>query len=206
MARSDDIKTPLARLAYTDDLFVPRANDKGVKKWGCSLLFPKTTDMSALHAAALQAAEKEWPGKAAQWIKDQVIKSPFLDGDGPQAVSRKTGERNAGFAGCWFIRTSSGEDYRPKLVDRKILPITSKDGPLYSGAYGYAVVAFWTWEDAKNGKGISCNLSMIQVAKDGERLGGGGGVDVDKWAEVIPDEGAAPEATKTGAGAAGLFG
>lgn len=206
MARSDDLKTPLCRLAFTNDLFEPRANDKGVKKWGCTLLFPKTTDITALKVAALEAAEREWPGKAAEWIKSGTIKSPFLDGDGPQGVSKKTGERNAGFAGHTFIRVGSGEDYRPKLVDRKVLPIVSKDGPLYSGCYAYAVVNFWTWEDPKNGKGLSCNVNLIQVAKDGERLGGGGGVDVDKWAEKIEDESDAPASTKTGAGAAGLFG
>jgi hypothetical protein len=206
MARSEDIKTPLARFAFVNDLFEPRANDKGVKKWGCTVLFPKTTNFATLRSAVLEAAEKEWGSKAADWLNNGTIKSPFLDGDGPQGVSKKTGERNAGFADHTFLRVSSGEDYRPKLVDRKVLPITSKDGPLYSGCYGYAVINFWTWEDPKNGKGVSANINMVQVAKDGERLGGGGGVDVDKWAEKIEDEGDAPASTKSGAGAAGLFG
>lgn len=206
MARSEDLKTPLARIAFTDDLFKPRAGDSGVEKWGCTLLFPKGTDLTALHNAALEAAKLEWGDKAVQWIKDEVIKSPFLDGDGKQAISKKTGERHAGFAGHTFIRVSSGAEYRPKLVDRKVLPITSKDGPLYSGCYGYAVVNAYTWDNASQGKGISFSLSMIQVAKDGDRLGGGGGVDVDKWAEKIEDEGEAPASTKSGAGAGGLFG
>ena len=73
-------------------------------------------------------------------------------------------------------------------------------------ATNWSVVNAFTWENKENGKGISFGVSMIQKAKDGERLGGGGGVDVDKWAEKIDDEGEAPAETKTGQGAGGLFG
>jgi hypothetical protein len=204
MARSEDAKTPLARLAFTDSLFVPQQNDDGTKSWNCSLLFSKSIDLKPLHDLALKAAKEEWGDKAEQMIKDGVIKNPFLDGDGPQGRSKETGEPHAGFPGTTFLRVKSGEEYRPKLVNRKVLPITSKD-ELYSGCYGYAVIHAFTW-DYKNKKGITFGLSMIQVAKDGERLGGGGGVDPEKWAEKIEDEGEAPASTKDGKGAGGLFG
>ncbi len=58
----------------------------------------------------------------------------------------------------------------------------------------------------KKGKGLTFGVDMLQFKDAGDRLGGGGGVDVEKWAEVIPDEGAAPASTKGGAGAGGLFG
>jgi Ca2+-binding RTX toxin-like protein len=35
---------------------------------------------------------------------------------------------------------------------------------------------------------------------------GGGGVDATQWMEKVPDDGAAPEATRSGSGAGGLFG
>jgi hypothetical protein len=47
---------------------------------------------------------------------------------------------------------------------------------------------------------------MFQKLQEGERLGGGGGVDVTQWMETVPDDGAAPDATRSGAGAGGLFG
>lgn len=205
MARSADFKTPLARIAFADNLFTPQQRDNGKKQWGCSLLWPKGVDLSALHNAALEAAKEEWGDKAAEMIKNEIIKNPFLDGDSKQGKNKQTGEAHAGFPGTTFIRVISGEEYRPKLVNQKVLPITSKD-ELFSGCFGYAVVNAFTWENKENGKGISFGVSMIQKAKDGDRLGGAGGINVEEWADKIEDEGEAPAETKTGQGAGGLFG
>lgn len=206
MARSEDLKTPMARFAWTENLFKARAQEEGQKaKFGCTLLFPKDVDLSALKEAAGKAAIEEWGDKAVQWIKDGVIKSPFLDGDGPQGINKKNGERNAGYAGHTFIRVTSGADFKPVVVNQLRNPVVEASG-FPSGYYGFAVVHAFTWENAKNGKGITFGISLAQVAKEGERLGGGGGPDPDKFFEKIADEGAAPAETKSGAGAGGLFG
>lgn len=204
--RSEDVKTPLARLAFVQGLFELQTTKSGKKQWNVTLLFPKATDLKALHEAAFEAAEKAWPGKAKQFIQDGLIKSPFLDGDGKQGLSKKTGERHAGYAGHTFVRLISGEEWRPKLLNQKVLPITGKD-QLKSGDYAYAVVNAFTWENDEQGKGLSFGVSMIQKARDGDPLGNvGGGGDPDKFFEKIEDEGDAPESTKSGAGAGGLFG
>jgi hypothetical protein len=205
MARSEDLKTPLARLAFANGLFELQTTQSGKKQWNCSLLFPKTADISTLQQLAVDAAVEEWGDKAKQMIKDGIIKSPFLDGDGKQGKSKKTGEPHEGFPGSTFIRCTSGEDYRPKLVNQKVLPITSKD-ELYSGCFVFAVVNAFTWENKENGKGITFGISMLQKAKEGDRLGGGGGGNPDEHFETIADEGDAPAETKKGEGAAGLFG
>lgn len=208
MARSEDVRAPEAIVAFAHNLFEPQERDNGKKQYGCSLLWPKGTSLASLEAAALEAATAEWGDKAKQWIKDEVIKSPFIDGDGKQAVSKKTGERHAGFAGHRFIRVISGEDYKPRVFDRKVLPILDKaDVP--SGSRGIPVVNAFTWENKENGKGISFGISMLQVTKKAvgeEVLGGGGGPDPEKHFEKIADEGDAPEETKGGKGAEGLFG
>ncbi len=204
-SRSEDLKTCLVRAAFTQGLFELQTTQNGKKQWGCSLLFPKGTDMTPYENAALEAAKAEWGDKAVQLIKDGLVHNPFLDGDGPQGKSKKTGEPHAGFPGTVFLRVISGEDYRPKLVNKKVLPITGKD-ELYSGCYVYAVINAFTWENKEKGKGISFGVSMIQFAKDGERLGGSGGGDPEDHFEKIEDEGEAPAATKTGKGAGGLFG
>jgi len=208
VARGEDIKTPLGIVSYAVDLFKARENDSGQVKYGCTILFAKTTSIAALEAAALAVAKEEWGEKALQWIKDGIIKSPFLDGDGPQGINKKSGERHAGYAGHRFIRASSGSDYKPKVFDAKRNPVMDLDG-CTSGSQVYAVVNPFTWENPKNGKGISFGISLVQVAKLAtgfDVLGGGGGPDPDKWLETIADEGDAPDATKGGAGAGGLFG
>lgn len=208
MARSEDLKTSEAIIAFAHNLFEPQERDNGKKQFGCSLLFKKGTDISALQKLALDAVVAEWGDKAVQWIKDEVIKNPFLDGDGKQAVSKKTGVRHAGFAGHTFIRCISGEDYKPKVFDRKRNPVFDKaDVP--SGSRGFPVINAFTWENKENGKGISFGISMVQITKkaEGEEvLGGAGGPDPDKFFEKIEDEGDAPASTKSGDGAAGLFG
>ena len=210
MSRSEDLSTQkfklLGRFAFTQGLFDLQTTQSGKKQWNVTILFPKTADLTPLHNLALAAAQAEWGEKAVQMIKDGIIKTPFLSGDGKQGKSKKTGEPHSGFPGHTFIRCTSGEDYRPKLLNGKLLPIADKS-ELKSGDYGYAVLNAFTWENRENGKGITFGISMVLKAKDGDSLGGGGGAgDPDSYFEKIEDEGAAPDATKTGAGAAGLFG
>lgn len=204
-SRSEDFKTGLVRLAFSDGLFEPQDKQNGGKQWTCSLLIPKGESLAVYEKAAMEAATAEWGEKAKQLFKDKLIHNPFLDGDGPQGKSKKTGEPHAGFPGNTFLRVNSGEAYRPTLINRQKLPIVKRTD-LKSGDYGYAVIHCYTWENAEKGKGLTFGISMFQLVKEGESLGGGGGVDVDKWAEVIPDEGRVPESTKGGAGAGGLFG
>lgn len=208
MARSEDSKTPQGVIAFSRDLFTARARDNGSKGYGCTILFPKSTDLSTLKGLAVDAAVEEWGDKAKQMIADGIIKSPFLDGDGKQGKSKETGEPHKGYPGHTFIRCTSGEKFKPKVFDRKRNPIMDEeDCP--SGSQVLAVVNAFTWDTKENGKGISFGVSLVQVVKKAEGdevLGGGGGPDPDKWLEKIEDEGEAPAATKGGAGAGGLFG
>jgi hypothetical protein len=208
MARSQDIKTPLGIISFSADLFKPRDRDNGTKSFGCTILFDKTADLAELQNLALSAAQAEWGDKAAQWIKDGLVKSPFLDGDGKQGLSKKTGERHPGYAGRTFIRCTSGENFKPKVFDKQRNPVMDADGAK-SGSQVFAVVNAYTWDNATNGKGISFGISMVQVVKlaeGAEVLGGSGGPDPDQFFETIADEGEAPASTKSGQGAAGLFG
>ena len=210
MARSEDLSTYhsgklLGRFAFTRGLFELQTTQSGKKQWQVTILFPKTADLSPLHNLAAEAANAEWGNKAIQMIRDGIIKSPFLDGDGKQGKSKDSGKPHAGYPGHFFIRCTSGEDHRPMLVNRKMMPILDKS-ELKSGDYGYAVVNSFTWENKENGKGITFGVSKIQKTRDGESLGGGDTGPPENYFEKIEDEGEAPDATKTGGGAKGLFG
>lgn len=207
--RSDDIKTPLAVIAYAHNLFEPQERDNGKKQYGCTLLFPKSADISALRKLVGDTALAKWGEKAKALVESEILKSPFLDGDGKQGKHKETGEPHKGFPGHWFIRCASGIDFKPKVWDAKRNPIYEKD-EIPSGSEVYAVVNCYAWENDEGGKGVSFGISHVQRVKkaEGDAIlgGGGGGPDPDKFFEKIEDEGDAPAETKGGAGAAGLFG
>ncbi len=207
--RSESIKAPQAVVAWAHQLFEITTKKSGRQVRRCTLLFPKNaTDMAPLNRIVAEAAEKAWPGKAAKLAESGVLKNPILDGDGPQGVNKKTGERYAGYAGHWFIRVESGVEHPVAIVDGNMLPILDKSG-LKSGDHVTPVVHAYSWTSEEQPYGVSFGISAMQLIRRGEALGGGGGgaaVDPGAYFEKIADEGEAPAETKSGKGAAGLFG
>jgi len=206
MKRSEDFKTPMGRLSYAQSLYEPRAAEAGgKKKYGCTLIFNKA-DRAALEKVVAQVITDEWGVKGIERAKAGLIKSPFLAGDGKEARNKTTGELHPGMGpDVFFIRCQANSD-RPPAVRWKSPNIQETEATVYSGCYGKAVVNVFAWTNSKNGDGVSFGLSMFQKLGEGERLGGSGGVDVDKHFETVEDAGEAPESTKGGAGAGGLFG
>lgn len=221
-ARSQDFKLENMRGHFLHVVKPQKREENGVVKltFNGSFLWPKSVELVGITSdkktikvqdEAVRVAVEQWGDKAVDLIKNGVIKSPFLDGDGPQGVSKKTGERHKGMEGHRFIRASANFDYPPKCFDDKIgadgkLVAVTDPNRMYWGAYYHIVVNMFAWEHAQNGKGLSFGLSMVQFAKDGEKLGnGGGGANPDNFFEGVVDKSAAPATTKTGDGAGGLF-
>ena len=93
MERSTDFKTPLARVSFAGSLFTPRAQQEGaVPKYGCTLIFEKSVDRSAMDNAVKNVLIAQWGDKGLERAKAGLIKSPFLDGNGKEARNKKTGE------------------------------------------------------------------------------------------------------------------
>jgi len=205
MERSSDFKTDLCRVSFANSLFKPRAQQEGgVEKYGCTLIFEKSGDRSALDAAVKGVIVAQWGDKGLERAKAGLIKSPFLDGAGKEARNKKTGELHPGFGpDVFFLRVQS---VRQPVLRYRSEHIPATEEEIYSGCYGKAVLNAFAWTNAQNGDGVSFGIQFFQKIKDGDRLGGSGGVDAGKWMESVPDEGEAPEATRTGAGAGGLFG
>jgi len=205
MERSADFKTSLCRVSFANSLFKPRAQQEGgVEKYGCTLIFEKSGDRSALDAAVKGVIVAQWGDKGLERAKAGLIKSPFLDGAGKEARNKKTGELHPGFGpDVFFLRVQS---VRQPVLRYRSEHIPATEEEIYSGCYGKAVLNAFAWTNAQNGDGVSFGIQFFQKIKDGDRLGGSGGVDAGKWMESVPDEGEAPEATRTGAGAGGLFG
>lgn len=218
-ARSDDFKTPVGRLSFADSLFKARkqgtdANSK--LKFGCTLIFPKAalTEKNIAYRGAMvslqdivgQVIVEQWGEKGLEKAKAGLIKSPFLDGEGKEARSKKTGDLHGGMgADVFFVRTQANEDRPPVVSESAVQRIPGSPQTVYSGCFGFGILNAFAWNNPQNGDGVSFGISCFFKKADGERLGGGG-TDPDSWLETVEDAGSAPEATRTGAGAGGLFG
>lgn len=204
-ARSDDFKTPPCRLSFAQTLFKARAQENGKPKYGCTLIFPKDA-RAALEKHVADVIKAQWGEKGLEKAKAGLIKSPFLAGDGKEARNKTSGELHPGMsADVFFIRVQANED-RPPVVRYKDPNIPATADEVYSGCYGFAVINAFAWNNPQNGDGVSFGIQYFQKTKDGDRIGGSGQVDPEKWHEKIADEGDAPQETKQGAGAGGLFG
>lgn len=224
-SRSEDFKLENVRLSYPS-LFRPRKTEDNGKvklQYEATLLWPKVNEplmAKSVKGESLNVGDvlakiaiDQWGDKAVEWIQTGLIKKPFKDGDGTEGIVKKTGERKPGYAGHRFLRAwSSGEtdnDRRPECfgdkvgADNKLIKLTDP-AVLYPGCYVHAVINAFTYDHPTGGKGISFGLTMVQFAKDGDRLGGTGGADPNSF--FAPVGGAAATAgADTSKGAGGLF-
>jgi Enterobacter phage Enc34, ssDNA-binding protein len=157
--------TPEAMLLYPA-LFEPRPTPSGELRYSCALVFPQSTDLSALRNAALAALELRWGAKAREMLQQKQLWWPLRDGTQKDAV---------GFGpNTTFINVSSRQP--PGIVDRyagpdgKPRPITDP-AELYAGCLVRASLAVFTY-DINNSRGVSFGLRNLQKLRGGERIDG----------------------------------
>lgn len=224
MARghSENFRAPDARLGF--DLYLLNPQEKkdnsgkvimkdgvSVKEWGATFIYPNSTPKTVFEKAILEACVNAKWGTEAEIVKligAGLIKSPFLKGDGKEArfkKGEKAGELQPGYGpDVWFIRTNTRIAPPVRFKDPNIQATKEE---VYAGCYGFPVLNAYTW-DTDSGKGVTFGLQYFQKLRDGEKLftGGGAAVDPNEFFEQIEDTGSAPDETKNGAGAGGLFG
>lgn len=187
-ARLEDFKTPDCRLSYAQSLFkARRVNDQGNPKYGCTLIFPKT-DLPFFVEQVKKVAKLAWPHNGLDRLKQGLIKSPLLMGDGKEARDKESGELHNGMGpDVFFIRPIANEDRPPQVRARGLGAHTqATQQEVYSGCYGFAVVNVFPWNHPQSGDGISFGIAMFQKLRDGDSLGGAAPVDAAKW--YVPDE------------------
>jgi len=180
MYRTDPTKGPLMRLSYAQNLRKGRENDKGVEKFGCTLILPKAdaAGMAVLQGLVAAVVKGQWGDKGVERFKTGLIKNPILQGDGKEARNKDTGEVNPGLGAEFvFIRPTSNEAV--KVFNAAVQP--ASDDEIVSGYWGYPVLNAYAWHHPTNGDGVSFGISMVQITKADEPLGGTGGGDPDKF-------------------------
>ncbi len=186
-ARIADFRTPtLCRVSYAAGLFKPKSVNGSEPKFGCTLIFDRK-DLPYYVDLVRKVARAAWPSSGEDRLKQGLIKSPLLMGDGKEARSKETGEIAAGLGpDVFFIRPNATADNPPKVHSFESGPHTqASPNEVYSGCYGYAVLSLFPWNHPMSGDGISFGIRMFQKTRDGESLGGATPVDSDKW--FVPD-------------------
>lgn len=176
MYRTESAKGPLMRLSYAQSLRKGRENDKGVVKYGCTLILPKsdTAGMALLQKMVAEVVKGEWGDKGVERFKNGLIKNPIIPGDGKEARNKESGEINPGLgADMIFIRPTANEAV--KVFNKAVQP--ASDDEIVSGYWGYPVLNAYAWHHETNGDGVSFGISMVQIVKEDEPLGGSGGGD-----------------------------
>lgn len=183
--------TPYFRLSFPD-LFEAKLHKKakpGDKpRFGLVMLFPKTTDLTAMRAfakadivARLGAdfdIKKYNEGAMAR--NAPLFQNPFLDGDHKDLD---------GYKGCYAVRASSLT--RPGVVNQAVQTIIDPT-EIYPGCWCRATVDCYSWNN--EGAGVRFGLLNVQKVKDDQPFGNRKRAE-DDFTAVAMEQGAKPAHT-----------
>lgn len=187
------LKTPEFRVSFPN-IFAPSAFTGQEAKYGITMLFPKTTDLSAMKKLAKDAVEKKWPDPKirAKVMANPNFRNPFRDGDTEKPDV-------AGYEGMIFVRANSKQ--KVGLVDRNALPITDENG-FYAGCFARATVTAYGYDRAGN-IGVTFGLQGVQKLRDGEAFNGRKPIE-EQFEALDGDDGAPAVSAPTAAAPAAV--
>lgn len=193
---TDFFRGPLMRVSYSFQLFVPqeqkRDNGDVVRKYGCSLIAPVTSDWSILQDRIAEVVEN-YPGMSFDKWKAGLIRNPILAGDGKEARNKDTGALHPGMgADVKFIRVQANEDRKPHVYMPDAVRLIENSDEIPSGSWGYPILNAFGWHHVQNGFGISFGIDSFQLVKKAEGediLGGGRRADPKAFFEAVKDDG-----------------
>lgn len=154
---AQNVLTPKFRASFVN-VFRPGKSMEAEKpgKYSLIMLFAPGADISALKAAAAEAAREKWGDKPPK-----LLRSPFRD--------QGEKEFDGYVEGAIFINATS--DKRPGVVDQNVQDIIDEE-EVYSGCYCRATVRAFAY-DVSGNKGVAFGLQNVQKVADGDSLGGG---------------------------------
>jgi hypothetical protein len=168
------VVTPKAMLSYPH-LDVPQKGQKPTDKdkYSATFVFDDGTDLSALEAAALAAAEEKWPGKAREMFRTGALRSPFrkdAEAKGYKPGSVFVNTRSERKPGLVYLHAGSEKDAQGRALPARI-PEDKVREDLYPGCFVRAQLRAFAY-DSNGNKGVSFALNNIQKLADGERIDG----------------------------------
>lgn len=153
----EKVTTPEFRVSFPS-VFQPTSFEGQDPKYKVNMLFPKSTDLSAMKALAKKAVEDKWPDKTK---RPANLRSPFRDGD----TEKPDWD---GYQDMIFVSATS--KMKPGVVDQNVQPILSED-EFYAGCWARATVTAFAYSKAGNA-GVAFGLQNIQKVRDDEEFSG----------------------------------
>lgn len=197
-SNAKQVKLTNVRLAFPA-LAEPEAVNDGSPRYGAVLLLETDSPSFAANKAAIEAAmefaaTEKWGAKGATVLESlkSSLKTCLRDGN--------TKAEYTGFAGNFFVTTSSQPSHPPALYAGHADPATGRPAKLlrdveggkaeiqrvfYAGCYVNVQIELWA-QDNQYGKRVNAQLRGLQKAADGLPFGGGS-VAEDTEFEVIAD-------------------
>jgi hypothetical protein len=151
--------TPTFRVAFPH-VFKPSGMKGTEPKYSITMLFDKKTDLSRLKLAMKHARIEKFGPDKKNWPDN--LENPVKDGDEFPDYE--------GYAGCWAIKATSSQEYKPTVVDEDVQEILDVS-KFYPGCHARAQIYARVWEFGSK-MGIQFILDMVQKTGDGDRFGG----------------------------------
>lgn len=153
----------------------------GEPKFGCDLILEMndpqvTTIMSEIHRSAVEKWKDVGPS-VIKMVQADRLKRCY--GHGSEKIKKETMAVLDGYEGKFYLSANANQDRPPviasadtgKLIDNgNTLERQAAARKIYGGCYVNAAVKFWM-QDNQFGKGIRCQLSVIQFNRDGTAFG-----------------------------------
>ena len=158
--------------------------DEAGAKYSTTLLLEDGSDeMEQMEQAITEMAKDKWGAKAPGVLK-KLRRDDHLCLKNGEGKLDKNGEIVAGFEGHYYINASNRDaphtlnKYKQKITLETESGFTGERKGPYSGSYGCALVSLWI-QDNKWGQRVNCQLDAIMFLREGDPLGGSGGVSLE---------------------------
>lgn len=158
------------------NVFTPKENDDGKKKYSVQILIPKgdvkgiEAINACIEAAKQNGASSKWGGKIPPASK---LHLPLRDGD-EEFPDDET------YKGMWFMNASSPEDHAPgvRVLENGHISEALDADDFYSGCYGAVTVGFFPYSASGN-TGVAAGLNNVIKTRDGQKMSGGRSAEED---------------------------
>ena len=158
---------------YYPNLFKPTTNKNGRSTFNTMLAWEYDSNketMAALNNFLMTAKQTFHPSAPMQFFINPLKKF--------DTYQRQDGKPNAEYLrNCFWINAQSGAEIPVPVVDMNRQPVIS-EAEVYSGRNAVVNISFYNIDKEK--KGIGVNLNAVMLMPGGERVGGGGSVNIDK--------------------------